>query len=337
MLSRITRYRAVSRIPDKRILIVEDEAISVMTLEDSLHEMGYSVVGNAANAGDAIKLAEEFRPDLILMDIHIQGDMDGIETAELINSRFHIPVIYLTAHSDEKTIERATKTMPYGYLIKPFRMKEMYSTIEIALYKHRIMHPQDTPETHEIAGEVVHEPLHEIPIEKIMLDTIGMPVFVLSRDMRLVYYNAPLERFFENAGCLDARLRRSVFEIAPSSIIGLPKDYREVLETRKPARLLKTLIIDDRKMTFAFSLVPLLNGDSSDYVGVIIKDISREHVGDERMKEMFSQYETLLTKVGGIMRITMGSNDPKMKEISGLISEIVIIIAKMDPHRFSSG
>ena len=134
-------------MPDKRILIVEDEAISVMTLEDSLHEMGYSVVGNAANASDAIKLAEEFRPDLILMDIHIKGDMDGIETAELINSRLHIPIIYLTAHSDEKTIERATKTMPYGYLIKPFRMKEMYSTIEIALYKHRIMHPQDGPET----------------------------------------------------------------------------------------------------------------------------------------------------------------------------------------------
>jgi two-component system, response regulator PdtaR len=324
-------------MPDKRILIVEDEAVSVMTLEDSLHEMGYSVVGSAANAGDAIKLAEEFRPDLILMDIHLQGDMDGIATAELINSRFHIPIIYLTAHSDEKTIERATKTMPYGYLIKPFRIKEMYSTIEIALYKHRIMYPQDTPETNEIGGGEIHEPQYEISIGKKILDMIGMPVFVLSRDMRLIYYNAPLEVFFEKTGCLDARLRRSVFEIAPSSLIGMPKDYREVFETRKPARILKTVIIDDRKITFAFSLVPLLNGNSPEYVGVIIRDISREYAADERIKEMFVQYETLLNKVGGIMRITMGKDDPKMKEITGLISEIVIIIAKMDPHRFCSG
>ena len=324
-------------MPDKRILIVEDEAISVMTLEDSLHEMGYSVVGSAANAEDAIQMVEEFKPDLVLMDIHIQGDMDGIATAELINSRFHIPIIYLTAHSDDKTIERATKTMPYGYLIKPFRMKEMYSTIEIALYKHRIMHAQEIPETHEVPGEVVHEPRAGIPFEKIILDVTGVPVFVLSRDMRLVYYNAPLERFFEKAGCLDARLRRSVFEIAPPSLIGLPKDYREVLDTNKPARLEKTMIVDERKVTVAFSLVPLLTDNEPGYVGVIIRDISREHSGEERMKDMYSQYETLLTKVGGIMRITMGNDDPKMKEIAGLISEIVMIIAKMDPHRFKSG
>ena len=324
-------------MPDKRILIVEDEAISVMTLEDSLHEMGYSVVGSAANAEDAIKMVEEFKPDLVLMDIHIQGDMDGIATAELINSRFHIPIIYLTAHSDDKTIERATKTMPYGYLIKPFRMKEMYSTIEIALYKHRIMHAQEIPETHEVPGEVVHEPRAGVSFEKIILDMTGVPVFVLSRDMRLVYYNAPLERFFEKAGCLNARLRRSVFEIAPPSLIGLPKDYREVLETNKPARLEKTMILDERKVTVAFSLVPLLTDNEPGYVGVIIRDISREHSGEERMKDMYSQYETLLTKVGDIMRITMGKDDPKMKEIAGLISEIVMIIAKMDPHRFKSG
>ena len=324
-------------MPDKRILIVEDEAISVMTLEDSLHEMGYSVVGSAANAEDAIKMVEEFKPDLVLMDIHIQGDMDGIATAELINSRFHIPIIYLTAHSDDKTIERATKTMPYGYLIKPFRMKEMYSTIEIALYKHRIRHTQEIPETHEVPGEVVHEPRAGVSFEKIILDMTGVPVFVLSRDMRLVYYNAPLERFFEKAGCLEARLRRSVFEIAPSSLIGLPKDYREVLDTNKPARLEKTMIVDERKVTVAFSLVPLLTDNEPGYVGVIIRDISREHSWEERMEDMYSQYETLLTKVGGIMRITMGNEDPKMKEIAGLISEIVMIIAKMDPHRFKSG
>ena len=135
---------------------------------------------------------------------------------------------------------------------------------------------------------MVHEPLNKIPFEKLLLDMIGMmPMFVLSRDMRLVYYNTPFERFLETIGCLDARLQRSVFEIAPSSLMGLPKDYREVMETRKPARLLKTVIIDDRKVTLAFSLVPLLNGDSPEYVGVIIKDVSREISSDERINEIF--------------------------------------------------
>ena len=121
---------------DKRILIVEDDAIVAMTIEDSLHEMGYSVVGRAANANDAIKIAEDEKPDLILMDIRIQGDRDGIEAASEISRAYNIPIIYLTAYADKELLDRAKQTEPYGYIIKPYDERDLQSVIEMARYKY---------------------------------------------------------------------------------------------------------------------------------------------------------------------------------------------------------
>ena len=101
------------------------------------------MAGTVSTAEDAIRMAGEVHPDLILMDIRIQGEKDGISAAEEINGLYHIPIVYLTAHSDEKTLERAMKTQPYGYLIKPFRDRELYTTIEIALYKHRLRNREE--------------------------------------------------------------------------------------------------------------------------------------------------------------------------------------------------
>ncbi|TEU10827.1 MAG: PAS domain S-box protein [Anaerolineales bacterium] len=121
-----------------KILIVEDEAIVAMEIESRLRGLGYDVVGVAASGEAAIAKAEETRPDLVLMDIVIQGEMDGIETAEIIGQRFNIAVVYLTAHADEKTLERAKLTGPYAYLLKPFEGRDLQPTIEMALYKHEM-------------------------------------------------------------------------------------------------------------------------------------------------------------------------------------------------------
>ncbi len=117
----------------QKILIVEDEPIIAMELSHRLKRSGYDVIGTSASGVDAIKKSAEFNPDLILMDIHIPGKMDGIETVEIIHSTQDIPVIYLTAFSDEKTFERAKLTQPHGFLIKPFEQRELESTIEVAL------------------------------------------------------------------------------------------------------------------------------------------------------------------------------------------------------------
>lgn len=129
--------RSFAEGDEKKILIVEDESIVAMALQKTLESFGYTVVGTVIRGTDAIRLATEAWPDLILMDIRIQGPMDGIETAERINAFYDIPVIFLTAYSDDETLSRAIKTRSYGFLTKPFNERELYSNIEMAINKHR--------------------------------------------------------------------------------------------------------------------------------------------------------------------------------------------------------
>jgi PAS domain S-box-containing protein len=120
------------------VLIVEDESIVAEDIKSSLQMNGYTVPETASSGKDAIEKAKEFNPDIVLMDIVIKGNMDGIETAKQIRSLLDIPVVYLTAFSDEKIIERVKLTEPFGYLIKPFNKRELTVTLEIALLKHRL-------------------------------------------------------------------------------------------------------------------------------------------------------------------------------------------------------
>lgn len=122
---------------DLKVLIVEDEVIVSTLIEDTLENYGYTVVGKATNGADAIRITDEKKPDIILMDIYIEGDMDGIMTAEKISEKHDIPIVYLTAYSDRDTIERAIKTKPFGYMIKPFTPVELYASLEAVINKHR--------------------------------------------------------------------------------------------------------------------------------------------------------------------------------------------------------
>ena len=120
-----------------RILVVENEPIVAIDLEQRLGKMGYEVPPVVATGKDAIAAAEREVPDLVLMDINLRGDMDGVEAAEQIRRTHHIPIVYLTAYLNDRTLERAKITEPFGYLIKPFEARELQTTIEIALYKHQ--------------------------------------------------------------------------------------------------------------------------------------------------------------------------------------------------------
>ena len=117
-----------------RILIVEDEAIITMEIESQLQSLGYEVTSIVDTGEKAIKKAEDDKPDLILMDIRIKGEMDGIEAAEEIRDRFGIPVIFSTAYLDQERIDRAKITMPFGYVLKPIQERDLKVTLEMALY-----------------------------------------------------------------------------------------------------------------------------------------------------------------------------------------------------------
>ena len=126
-----------------KILIVEDENIIALNIKKKLKSFGYAVPAIVSTGEEAVQMAEIISPDLILMDIMLKGDMDGVKAAEEIKKRFSIPVIYLTAYSDDKVLDRAKVTEPYGYIVKPFKAIDLRSNIEMALYRHSMQKSTD--------------------------------------------------------------------------------------------------------------------------------------------------------------------------------------------------
>ncbi len=120
-----------------RILVVEDETIVSLDIEHRLRTMGYQVTGLALTGAEALTLARRAPPDIVLMDIRLQGPMSGIEAAEELRAEMDVPIVYLTAYTDSATLERARISEPFGYVLKPFEDRELSITIEIALYRHR--------------------------------------------------------------------------------------------------------------------------------------------------------------------------------------------------------
>ncbi len=118
-----------------KILIVEDETIVALDIKSAVKKLGYEVTDTATNFHDAIKSIRDNKPDIVLMDIHLENSKDGIETVREIQKKYYIPVIYLTAFSDDSTISRAVETNPIGYIIKPFKREDLKSTIALGLHK----------------------------------------------------------------------------------------------------------------------------------------------------------------------------------------------------------
>ncbi|MEJ6681723.1 MAG: response regulator [Flavobacteriales bacterium] len=119
------------------ILVTEDESIVRKDIETRLKKLGYSIAGTADTGLKAIKLAKSEKPDLVLMDIMLKGEMTGIEAAAEIKKFLDIPIIFLTAYSDDKTLKKAKRSEPHGYLLKPFKESDVRTSIEIAIHKHQ--------------------------------------------------------------------------------------------------------------------------------------------------------------------------------------------------------
>jgi PAS domain S-box-containing protein len=121
-----------------KILIVEDEIIVAWDIKETLEKLGHTVVDTVVSGAEALGSAFNDNPDLVLMDIRLEGDIDGVTAGEDIYQQLKIPIVYLTAHADELTLARATKTSPFGYLIKPFQSQSLQSTIKVALQRHQV-------------------------------------------------------------------------------------------------------------------------------------------------------------------------------------------------------
>jgi two-component system, cell cycle sensor histidine kinase and response regulator CckA len=179
------------------VLIVEDERIVANDLQARLEVLGYPVIAIASTGDQALKSIETHRPDLVLMDIRLKGAMDGIQTAETIHSRFGIPVVYLSAYADVNTVERAKRTEPFGYLVKPFQDSELRTTIEMALFRKRT-----EDERHSLQAQL---------LQSQKMESIGTLVVGLAHNLNnilaiIMGYSSRLERFANDA----ARVEQSV-------------------------------------------------------------------------------------------------------------------------------
>lgn len=163
---------------ETRIIVVEDESIVAEDIKRSLENMGYTVPAVASSGEEAVTRAEELQPDIILMDIVLRGKMNGIEAAGRIHSELNIPIIYLTAYADEKILQQAKLTEPFGYIIKPFEEKELHSVIEMALYKYAM--ENRLRESQEWLSTVLH--------------SIGDAVIATDREGRVMFMNHVAEK-----------------------------------------------------------------------------------------------------------------------------------------------
>ena len=119
------------------ILIVEDEGIVAQDLKEALSRLGYRITGIASEGTQAVAMAEQLQPELVVMDVGLRGEVDGIQAARMMQEHSHVPIIFLTGHRDSETLQRAVLTGPLGYLIKPFQEDELRCAIEVAIHKHR--------------------------------------------------------------------------------------------------------------------------------------------------------------------------------------------------------
>lgn len=171
-----------------RIAVVDDEMIVAKDLECILLRLGYEVSGTAPSGQEAIAMANSLKPDLVLMDIRLRGELDGIEAARQIQHQLDVPIVYVTAYADEATLERARETHPYGYLVKPVQENALRSTVSIALNRHR----------------AERQTRMSLKRQRALLDALGHLVWTAREDGRAEFFN---QRWFDRTGLTHSASR----------------------------------------------------------------------------------------------------------------------------------
>lgn len=156
----------------KSILVIEDEAVIAMEIEAALLSLGYKLAGKAHNSDKALDLLANTLPDLVLLDIQLKGSRSGIDLARIIREKYHYPFVFLTAFSDAATLNSLRDTLPYGYIVKPFNERDLYTTIEIALDKYAAEIVPAVPTLQQL-NELLSDPLTEREYDTLVLLSDG--------------------------------------------------------------------------------------------------------------------------------------------------------------------
>lgn len=274
-----------------RVVVVEDEAVVVMDIRRRLARLGHEVVAVVDSGEEAVRVVLETAPDIVLMDIMLRGEMDGIEAAGRIREQGGPPVVFLTAHTDGQTLKRAGETGPYGYVIKPFEERELGATLDIALYKSR-MERRLTETERWMSMTLAH-----LGEGVLTVDPGGLVRFANPEALRLLG---------EEAAGLSGRELRSVYRtrtvFCPASAeAASDKRERSALLCRKdgthlPIEQTRSPIVDDRGKTLG--------------TVVVFRDISHHRNVEQALRRSLANLRRTLEETVNALTVTSETRDP---------------------------
>jgi PAS domain S-box-containing protein len=308
------------------ILVVEDEFITGADLQRRLEKAGYEVPAVVDTGRKAIAAAGEIRPDIVLMDITLKEEMTGIVAAKEISGKYDIPVIFLTAHSDESTVDQAVLSEPFGYLIKPVDDRALRSTIRMALFKHRMeLRLRESEEHYRTIARLVDE-----------------SIYIVNRDLIVTYLN---------------QCAADVLGLPPESVVGkslqevLPKDaglalvaaLGEVIASGKPFRHTSGFAFPNRQVWLDTSLIPFgtegesvtsVLGISRDITGRILLEREMEKEGLTQIEKNMEQFQVLNDHIRNPLQIisalTTLDNGPNAEKVLQQIAVIDDLVTRLD-------
>jgi PAS domain S-box-containing protein len=310
-----------------RILIVEDESIIALDIRDRLEGLGYAIADAVSSGAEAVQAAAETRPSVVLMDIRLKGSMDGVQAAEQIRARFDIPVVYLTAYSDETTLQRAKVTEPFGYLLKPFEDRELHIAIAVTLYKHEMERKLKQRERWLAAT----------------LSSIGDAVIATDAQGRIELMNPAAEaltgwRQRQASGEYWTKVFNILHETPPPlghdpASQALPQDTtsgqtRHILITK-----------DGREVPIGDSASPIKDEKGTITGAVLIfRDVSQEVQAQQAREELIAELQEALDKVktlSGLLPIC--SSCKKIRDDQGYWQQVEVYIQDHSDAEFSHG
>ena len=289
----------------KSILIVEDEQIAAMDLRELIQSLGYRVMGIASTGEKAVMMADAEVPDLILMDIHLGGVISGIEAAEKILSRHSVPVIYVTAYADPELVERAKKTRPYGYILKPYDERGIRTEIEIALYKFGL--DQNFLGEYATLAEWVKQRTEELAAAnealrksetryRLLFERTGEGIFIFEAEGaeqgKIVEVNAAGAAIHGYSSEELQKMKITDLDV-PENLIGAPSRFEAVLRGEWIRGEMNQVQKDGTIFPIDFR-AGLLELEGHKYVFTILRDISERRRVEDALRESEEKYRTIL-------------------------------------------
>ena len=282
-----------------KILVVEDESIVARDIRNMLVALGYEVTGVVASAKSAVQKAQETMPDIVLMDVMLQGTTTGVEAAEQIYTKFSIPVVYLTAYADSTTVQQAKKTEPFGYIIKPFEERELQTTIEIALYKYQMQ--MDLKDRERWLSTI--------------LKSIGDGVIATNKFGAITFMNPLAENLtgWELNQALDRTLS-DVFKVMNQKPGKMQRiSVKKILDGKESALSDEAILVSKKgKKTPIDPRLEPIKDDSGNITGVVLAftDVTARKMAEEELKRSFKQQKIAMEGTVRAIAYTVEIRDP---------------------------